>query len=164
MKKKERKFYQTRDFRKLQQEWYEKLGDTGFDDIEGGGEGHLLRGPTSTVSLSALANRGGVDQGLRDRTKRVRRRFDDIADSENELFDFHGGNKARYFHMAGLVASQQVARSRLPAEVLYTMILHARGMGSRAIAEILEQKRSKIRSNLEKIRDIILLALDSEHR
>ncbi len=162
MKKRERKYYQTREFKKLQREWYQKLEDTGFYDVEGGVEGHLLRGSTSTSALSAVKRRVVRDRG-RGFSQAAGRSFHEVVEAENELLDFYVGNKARYFHIASVLASQQVAKGLLPARVLYTMILHARGMGSRSIAEILDEKRSRIRKDLEKIRDILLFALDSEH-
>jgi hypothetical protein len=155
-------WYMKRDVRKLQKEWYAKLKDEGFYDIEGGVEGHLLKGPTNTVTLRSLANKGAIDHGLKN--DRAPREFDDVADDENELINYAEGGKARYFHHAMLVAAQAMEEGRLSDECCYAWALHATGEGERVIADLLEVPRSQIRKHIKVLRENITIRLDNEYR
>ena len=157
-----RKFYQNAEFRKQQKEWYAKLEEQGFYDIEGGCEGHLLKGPTSTVTLRSLANKAERDHGLKN--DRAPREFDDVADSENEDINFLEGGKARYYHHAQLLVAQAYREGYLDAEVCHVWSLHSQGDGERQIAELLEIPRSRIRKHLKVFRDHILKRIDNDHR
>lgn len=155
-------WYQENDFKKLQKEWYKKLSTQGFYDIEGGVEGHLLKGPTSSVSLRALTNNSSDDHGLKH--DRAPREFDDVADSENGLLNYSAGAKARYYHHAMLIAVQATREGSISDERCYAWTLHANGSGERAIAELLELPRSQIRKHIKALRDNIVARLDNEHR
>jgi hypothetical protein len=155
-------FHETRAFLALQKEWYGKAAETGFYDIEGGVEGHLLKGPTSTVSLRSLANKRGADHGLKG--DRAPREFDDVADSDNEDLNFVTGAKARYFHHAALIAAQAFREGKLPDVVCFTWQMHSEGEGERVIADTLETPRSQIRKYLAQLKTNIDLRVDNEHR
>jgi hypothetical protein len=155
-------WYKKRDFRKLQKEWYGKLEEQGFYDIEGGVEGHLLKGPTSSVTLRSLANKCDADHGLKN--DRAPREFDDVADAEDEQLNFMEGGKARYYHHAMLIAVQAISEGRISDERCYAWTLHANGDGERVIAELLEVPRSQIRKHIKVLRENVLLRLDNEYR
>jgi biotin operon repressor len=150
----------TREFRKLQAEWYQKLKDDGFYDIEGGVDGHLLKGPTSTISLRSFANKTAIEQGLKN--DRAPREFDDVADALNDELMFATGGKARYYHHASLLACQAISEGLIPDEVCYAWQLHSLGEGERVIADLLEVSRAQIRKHIAYLRHNIHLRLAIE--
>lgn len=154
-----KKYHQTADFRKLQKEWYAKAEESGFYDIEGGVDGHLLKGPTSTISLRSLANKREAERGLKG--DRAPREFDDVADSLNDDLQFATGGKARYYHHAALLATQAFSEGVIPDEVCYAWQMHAQGDGERTIAELLEIPRSQVRKHIAYLRHNIFLRLDN---
>ena len=158
----DKKFYESREFRKLNKEWGAKLADSGFYDIEGGVDGHLLKGPASTVSLRSLANKSTSAQGLK--ADRAPREFDDVADTENADIQFNTGAKARYYHQAALIAAQAFREGTLPDAVCYIWQLHALGEGERSIALDLDIPRSQIRKHIAHLRANIDVRIDNEHR
>lgn len=151
--------HETKDFLKLQKEWYSKLSEEGFYDIEGGVEGHLLRGPNSSVSLRALANKKSSEQGLKQDF--APREFDEVADESNVDLLYTSGAKARYFHHAALLAAQAVAEGWLCDDTCWTWQLHAEGDGERVISDLLEIPRSKVRKYLAHLRYNIFDRLDN---
>jgi hypothetical protein len=159
MSSEDKKFYQGKAFRKLQEEWYIKADESGFYDIEGGVDGHLLKGPTSTISLRSLANKRVIEGGLKG--DRAPREFDDVADRANVDLAFATGAKARYFHHAGQLAVQAVAEGLIPDEVCWTWQMHAAGDGERTISDLLEIPRSKVRKHIAYLRHNIFLRLDN---
>ena len=154
----DRKYHQSAAFRKLQKEWYGKAEESGFYDIEGGVDGHLLKGPTSTISLRSLANKREAERGLKG--DRAPREFDDVADSLNDDLQFATGGKARYYHHAALLAVQAISEGLIPDEVCYAWQLHALGDGERTICDLLEIPRSKVRKHIAYLRHNIFLRLD----
>lgn len=161
-KDKKRPWYRSREVKSLQKKWYKILEDEGFYDIEGGVEGHLLKGPTSTVSLKALANkRGAVGELKQDH---VTREFADVADSEGDLVNYSEGGKARYYHHAALLAVQAIREGTIPDERCYAWAMHSQGDGERIIAEHLGVSRSQIRKHIMVLRDNITERLDNEYR
>lgn len=156
------KYYEGRKFRKLQKEWYAKAAGTGFYDIEGGVEGHLLKGKSGSVSLRSLANKSQADHGLKG--DKAPREFADVADSTNADLLFQGGSKARYYHYAQLISAQAFREGLLPDTVCYVWQMHAEGIGERTIATDLELPRSRIRKDLAQLRKNIKLRIDNEHR
>ena len=157
-----KKYHEGREFRKLQKEWYKKAADSGFYDIEGGVDAHLLKGSTSTVSLHSLANRANADGGLKG--DRAPRQFDEVADDTNDALQFNTGAKARYYHYAALISAQAFREGIIPDNVCYTWQLHAQGEGERTIAASLEIPRSQIRKYIATLRLNIELRIDNEHR
>lgn len=155
-------WYKSKELRKLQKEWYAKLADEGFYDIEGGVEGHLLKGSTSTVTLRSLANKRSADGGLKN--DRAPREFDEVADDEDEGLNFLEGGKARYFHHAALIAAQAIRERVVSDERAFTWTLHAQGEGERVIGELLDIPRSRIRKHLRILRENITIRLDNEYR
>jgi hypothetical protein len=158
----EKKYHESREFRKLQKEWYGKAAESGYYDIEGGVDGHLLKGPTSTVSLRSLANKRGADHGLKG--DRAPREFDEVADACNDDIAFNTGAKARYYHHAALIAAQAFREGSLPDVVCYAWQMHAVGDGERLISADLEIPRSQVRKYLAQLRTNIHLRIDNEHR
>jgi hypothetical protein len=154
------KFNSSAKFRKLQREWYAKLADDGFYDIEGGVEGHLLKGPTSTISLRSFANKQAIEQGLKN--DRAPREFDDVADMLNDELRFATGGKARYYHHAASLACQAISEGVVSDEVCYAWQLHALGEGERAIATALEVSRAQIRKHIAYLRHNINIRLAAE--
>lgn len=154
-------WYKDRELRKLQREWYSKLKEDGFYDIEGGVEGHLLKGPTSTVTLRSLANKTSVEGGLKN--DYAPREFDEVADSEDSAINFLEGGKARYYHHASLVAIQAIRECRLSDERCWAWLLHAQGEGERTIADTLDLPRSRVRKHVAALRDNIAIRLDNEY-
>ena len=156
----EKKFHETREFRKLQRAWYKKLEETEFYDIEGGVEGHLLKGPSSTISLRSLANRkeGGLKNDHAHRT------FDDVADSECGTLDYPSSAKGRYYHHSQLLAVQAIREGVLCDEACFTWWLHSQGEGERSIVNLLEISRGRIRKYLEHLRHNIFTRIDNDHR
>lgn len=157
----DREWYEEKSLRRLQREWYAKLEKAGFYDIEGGVEGHLLKGPTSSVNLTSLANKENVDHGLKH--DRAPRSFDDVADSHNEDLDYTSGAKARYYHQAALISSQAF-REGYPAEMCYAWTLHAQGHGERQVAELMEKSRAQVRKHILILRANLVIRIDSDHR
>lgn len=158
----EKRYFEGRDFRKLQKEWYKKAEDSGFYDIEGGVDGHLLKGATSTVSLHSLANKHSSEQGLKG--DRAPRQFDEVADGMNDVLQFNTGAKARYFHHAAMIAAQAFREGELSDEVCYAWQLHSLGEGERTIADVLGVTRGQIRKHIALLRINIELRIDNEHR
>ena len=154
-------WYKSRELRKLQKEWYGKLKDEGFYDIEGGVEGPLLKGPTSTVSLHSLANKPSADGGLKN--DRAPRAFDDVADDEGDSLNFLEGGKARYYHHAQMIATQAIRERRLSDERCWVWLLHAQGEGERTIAATLDISRAKTRGHIAVLRENITIRLDNEY-
>ncbi|KPK49837.1 MAG: hypothetical protein AMS22_13105 [Thiotrichales bacterium SG8_50] len=154
-------WYKSKELRKLQREWYRKLADEGFYDVEGGVEGPLLKGPTSTVSLHSLANKPKIDGGLKG--DRAPREFDDVASDELDAINYLGGGKARYYHHAELIAVQAIRECRLSDERCWVWLLHSQSEGERTIAEALDISRSKIRKHIAALRENISIRLDNEY-
>lgn len=153
----DRKYYQNREFRKLQKEWYDKASDSGFEDIEGGVDGHLMRGQADSVSLKSLANKYGLKKD------RAVREFDEVAGALDELIDYPDGGKARYFHHAALLACQAF-REGMEDSLCFAWLLHAQGIGERTISDYVETPRSKIRKHIAQLRDNLQTRIDNDHR
>lgn len=158
MSSRDGKWHESKDFRKLQKEWYGKAEDSGFYDIEGGVEGHLLRGPVSSTTLRALANKKRSARGLKN--DRAPREFDDVANTLNEDLQFATGGKARYYHHASLLACQAISEGLIPDETCYAWQLHSLGEGERVISDLLEIPRSQVRKHIAYLRHNIFLRLD----
>jgi len=154
-------WYKEKAVRALQKEWYAKLKDEGFYDIEGGVEGHLLKGSASTISLRSLANKSSARQGLKN--DRAPREFDEVADDEAEALNYLDGGKARYFHHADLIACQAIREGRLSDERCFAWVLHAQGDGERVIADLLGTSRAQIRKHIAVLRENITTRLDNEY-
>ena len=135
-------------------EYKRKLAESEFYDIEGGVEGHLLKG-ASRSSLTALANQTlSNDRTIRD--------FDTVADSEHPDLGFFEGHKARYYHHAELLALQAIRECRLPDEKCLVWLLHAQGLGERIIGKLMGVPRSRTRKYLAHFRQNMVGRLDKE--
>lgn len=158
----DKKWYQDKELRALQKQWYAKLEDDGFFDIEGGVEGHLLKGPASRVSLRSLANKQ-ANTGQHLKNDRAPRDFDEVADDENELINYAEGGKARYYHHAQLLVAQAFREGRIMAERCWCWAIHAQGDGERVISDLTGAPRSRIRKHLKVLRDNVLERIDNDY-
>ena len=157
-----RPWHKTREVLKLQKQWYKKLKDEGFKDVEGGVEGHLMSGAATTVSLDYWANLSNQQQGIKG--DKVFRRFDAVADDEVDAINYSEGGKARYYHHASLIAAQAFREGRISPERCYAWLFHSQGDGERVIADHLEVSRAKIRKHIAVLRENIHIRLDNEYR
>lgn len=123
----------------LLKEWDEKLAEDGFYDIETGvgKEGHMLKGSTPSFRLIAATG-----QNVRS--------FDEVADSEDEMFDYQSGDKAEYYRIAERLCVTE-APYLLPMH-LYCWCLHSQGYGERRAGEELGIPRAKVREYLAPMR------------
>jgi len=135
-----RKWYHNRDIVKLKKEWYAKLEAEGFYDIEGGVEGHLLRGPTPSRRFYVIKEQL---KNYRSKTD-----VDQILSAEDELVNYMDGHKANYYNKAQLLVAQGF-RWKEPAEACFTWMLHAKGVGERSISEQLGFSRSRVRKYIK---------------
>jgi hypothetical protein len=128
--------------KELLKEWDRKLKDDGFYDIEAGvgRDGHLLKGPTPSFSLLAATG-----QNLRD--------FDDVAGSDEPLYNFSDGQKAEYYRLAER-SCVRLAHEITP-DRLYCWCLHSQGVGERDISSFIELRREKVRAHIHALRDEI---------
>lgn len=152
----DRKYYEGRAFRKLQKEWYNKATASGFKDIEGGVDGHLLQGQADSVTLQSLSNKYGLKQD------RAFREFDEVAGALDELLTYPTGGKARYYHQAALLGCQAL-REGLAEDLCFSWVLHAAGLGERTISRYIEVPRCRVRKHLAQLRINLRERLDNEH-
>jgi len=156
------KWNRTKEFMALQKAAYQALRDSGFVDIEGGVDGHLLQQPTVTVSLSSAAKRLGGRLG---RAKSV------IGNSEEEdpkkhekwldqaLIDKIDSGKEAYYEAAQIL-STLVFRTKSINELKYSRSLHSDGYGENVIADELSIPRVRVRRYLAILKNKIKIFLD----
>ena len=117
-----KKYYETAAFKATQAEWYAKLKAEGFEDIER--EGHTdLAGPRASVSLRAVQNDLGIATS---------RDPDETLDADHPLVKYQGGYRARYYHHAHLIVSENVREGMDPRRV-YVRQLHTEWLSQRDI-------------------------------
>ena len=150
------KWHNAKEVKRLQKEWNQKLKELGFEDIEGGVEGHLLSGPKST-KLEALSSIFHVDKKDAQYSPP-----DDYIDADEELVEFSQGEKARYYHHAQMLAAQAF-REGLPAQLCYIWALSSQGLGERQVAELMGIKRGAVRKYTGLLRRNARLRLDNLH-
>lgn len=152
-----------KDFRALQKEWYQKLADTGFNDIEGGTEGHLLRGPTPSFRLgAAIAGIGGRLSRAKRLAGKPGGAKRDNSDHWLDHFTMNHSDrgKSTYYDAAQLLATL-VYHTKLPAELKYTWSLHSDGEGEEVIAKEIDIPRSRARRYLERLKKTIQVMVDN---
>lgn len=147
----EKKWYQTKEMWDLQRAWYEKLKDEGFYDVEGGVEGHYLKGATPSMRLGFLKSE--LDRA-------PWRKVDEVIDDSHEIVDYVNSSKARYYHFAQLITSQAFRDLEDP-EMCLVWAFHAQGQGERAIAAALSIPRNRIRKYIRVLQRSIEPALDA---
>ena len=149
-----REWYHDRKFVRDKKAWYAKLAEEGFYDIEGGVEGHLLKGPTPSRRLYVMKQE--MD-GLRSRGIDV----DKVMTIENELVNYLGSHKAGYYRWAQLLAAQAF-RTRELAERCWVWMLHSQGLGERSISTELGCSRNRVRGHVGVLKRTVNKALTLE--
>lgn len=149
------------DFRSLQKEWYKKLADSGFEDIEGGVEGHLLKQKTPTLQLgSALVELQGDDKrvliGGNKKDPKSHERWLDAA-----IREYYDKGKTEYYDKAQELATMVLQLRHPCLELKYAWSMHSDGYGEEVIADELEVSRSKIRRYLYAMKEKLRGMLDS---
>lgn len=155
-------WYKEEGLRKLQKEWYAKLKEDGFRDIEGGVEGPLLQGPTPSVQLGAalsvmggrLARAKGMAGGKSDDGTPKSDRWYDAAVREH--FD---RGKASYYNYAQHAATLSF-HTRVHPHAKYAWSMHSDGLGENVIASELGISRPSVRKYLVILREKIHFLLD----
>jgi len=137
----ERKWHHDRKFVREKKKWYAKLAEEGFYDIEGGVEGHLLKGPTPSRRLYVMKQEMDNLRGAR------KLDVDKVMTIENELVNYMESNKARYYRWAQLLVAQAF-RMREAGERCWVWMLHSQGMGERSISDQLTCPRHRVRSHI----------------
>jgi hypothetical protein len=136
------------DFDKLQKKWYAQLKREGFNDIEGGVEGHLMQGSNPTRGLKAimpLLNRPVYGES------------EAWLDAETKgSFD---KGKTPYYDAANTVATLAF-RTDLPALLKFAWAMHADGIGEPVIVHELGCTRWRVRKYLEGLRKRMQIILD----
>ena len=154
----------TKDFRKLQREWYQRLKDEGFHDIEGGMEGHLLQQRTPTLQLGAAISE--VQGRLRGK---FFARNDDKAEDpkrherwlDQALSNYYDKGKTEYYSKAQELATMvfHIRHASIPLKIAWSM--YSDGYGEEVIADELELGRSKVRRYLYAMKDKLQEMIDS---
>ena len=119
-----KRFYNTTDFRQLQKEWYGKLRDEGFIDIEDGLDNARL---TAAKGQAKLVQRSLKAEHVKRKSKY--------------------GIRERFYHHAGRVAAAAFRQGADPV-TCYVWALYADGVGDRGIVNNIEHfgfKLSKYR-------------------
>ena len=150
-----RKWYHDRDIVKEKKRWYKILEEEGFYDIEGGVEGHLLRGPTPSRRFYVI--KAQLEPNF---TRKVD--VNQLLDAEHELVNFMDGHKANYYNKVQLLVAQSF-RWKEPADICFTWMLHSTGVGERSISEQLGFSRSRVRKYIKVLqRSINQILTDDE--
>lgn len=125
-----KKYWERGEFKELQKEWYGKLSDTGFVDIESGKDETVARlaakGHVKSVSLDALRShlpRHSQEANL-----------EDVLDSEHPLVQYQDSTRARFYRAASHVVSEAF-RQGLPEKTLFVWQLCAEGVGGPTIVK-----------------------------
>lgn len=131
--------------------------DPDFTDLER--VGHTdLRGPRASVSLQAVLNELGIRTAIG---------FDGTIDAKNPLVKYEDSYVARYFHHAGILASQAV-REGCDDGTAFIYQSHAEGVPQRTIAAELGEAldihwtRKRVRTVVEAFSARVKAALDQE--
>lgn len=122
------KYYRSREFAKLQKEWYKKLEEDGFVDIEGGKDETAAKlaakGHVKSVGLNTL-------RSYFPHTSREVK-LDDILNAEHHLVQYQDSHKARYYRAATHIVAEGF-RQGLEDKVLYVWQMCSEGLGSPTI-------------------------------
>lgn len=151
----------SKEFYKLQHEWYAKLED--FDDCEGGREGSLMWGPTPSVQLGAAI---AAMPGRLARIKGALHGYD--TDNPKPHETWMDGSVTAYFEKGKSYyydAAQRIATlsflTTMPREVKFTWSMHSDGLGENVISDELELPRSTIRKYLVPLREKMQILIDT---
>jgi hypothetical protein len=141
-----RRWYHNPDIVKEKKRWYKILEAEGFYDIEGGVEGHLLRGPTPSRRFYVIKDQLDGHRKKAD--------VDQILSAEDELVNYMSGHKANYYLKAQLFAAQGFRLKEL-AEACFTWMMHSQGVGERTISNQLGFSRTRIRKHIKVLQNSI---------
>jgi len=155
------KFYKTKDFKKLQREWYGKLADEGFVDIEDGledaeflaGAGQVKSEPLWSAK-EALGASAAVE-------------VHDALDACNPAVDFQSGYWASYYRMAMQVVSEAI-RDGVDPKTTFVWTYLAEGIGDRSIiraaleVEGWHLTRYEVRKLANQFKEKVISQLDAE--
>lgn len=147
-------WHTNRSFKALQKEWYGKLKDEGFKDVEGGVEGHMLQGSPPSLQMEAVLTQ--VPSSMA-RAKGSREATQHWLDRETRDYLIRG--KDVYYHCAQRIALLSF-RTWLPAEVKFTWCMHSDGLGENVICSELSIPRSRARRYLAEMRENVQIMLD----
>lgn len=154
------KYYETRDFKKLQREWAAKLKDSGFVDIEDGLEdAQFLAGAGQVKSEPLWTAKQKV--GVRGMVE-----VHEALDAADPAINYQSGYTASYYRAATRVAATAIRRGTDPKRSCVYVLL-AEGVGDRTIQrEVLELEgyaltRYAIRKYARSFRKEVLDLLDS---
>jgi hypothetical protein len=155
------KFYKTRDFKKLQREWYDKLADDGFVDIEDGlDDAEFLAGAGNVKSepLWSAKHAMGVGPAVE---------VHDALDGAHEAVAYQQGYVASYYRAATQVVTDAM-RDGVDPKTVYVWSRLAEGVGDRTIImDALELEgwhltRYQVRKLANEFREIVLAQLDEQ--
>jgi hypothetical protein len=153
------KFYKTKDFKKLQREWYGKLADEGFVDIEDGLEdAEFLAGAGNVKSepLWSAKQAMGVGPAVE---------VHDALDASHEAVDYQRGYVASYYRAATEVVAEAMRNGEDPKRVFVWTHL-AEGIGDRTIikaaleVEGYHLTRYEVRKLANEFKTIVISRLD----
>jgi hypothetical protein len=155
-----------KDFKRLQKEWYQRLKDEGFHDIEGGMEGHLLQQRTPTLQLgAAMAEMQGKMRGKYFSTSAEAKTREDPKAYEKWLdqavSNYYDKGKTEYYSKAQELATMvfHIRHASVPLKCAWSM--YSDGYGEEAIAAEMQLGRSKIRRYLYAMKDKLKEMIDS---
>lgn len=160
----------SREFFKLQREWYGKLERSGFFDIEAGCE-HTdvlrssLGGDTARFSLNAVQAASGRPMVQLDSFQRGSE-WEELVSETDRNVDMRRSPTGTYVHFAQLIASQEYELCRLGTDrrasrTRLAWALHSQGVSEREIARACETSRHEIRKYIAQLDTIIHAALDN---
>lgn len=146
-----------------QKKWYAKLAEEGFHDVEGGVEGHLLRGPTPSMQLGAAL---GQMTGRLARAKQMMGSKSGTGTPKSDHWydevvrDYFDKGKANYYSTAQRIAAISYVTKIIDMKK-FTWAMHSDGWGEPVIATELSIPRSRVRKYLEELRERMDFLLDN---
>ena len=146
-------WHKKKDFLKLKREWDKTLKADGFDDIEGGTEGHLIKTHGARVQLKCAL---GPRSQSRDDFE-----LEDLLSSDLKCFHYSESRKARFYQEAGRMAAQ-IVRENGNQELAYIAIMFSKGVPFRAIGDALNRSRDYVMRKFKPLRANLLWRLDQQ--
>jgi hypothetical protein len=155
-------WYTTPEFKKLQKEYYKKLKEDGFHDLEGGMEGHLLQQRTPTRSLGAAisemhTNLSKIRSIIGGSAPNDPKRYEKWLDTS--VIEYYNKGKNTYYDAAQYIATKLFMTS-VSREMKFSWSMHSDGYGEEVIADELQLPRSRIRKYLYVMKERIMFYID----
>lgn len=156
----------TKEFREMQKEWYARLSDEGFYDIESGLDSPPMLKPVEHWSLNTIQAEAGRSMVLDGGPGRGRE-WEELISTQDRNVDYAKSHSARYTHFAQLIAAQEYALCRLGNDLKAqrtraAWAMHALGYSERYIAKHIDATRYEIRNYLAHLYAVILQAVDND--